>query len=189
MHKVILGTRSLVNKQLLSSSLCKNLSPPRTMDIRWGALSRDLSKLNEDLFAKSCRLFLHKMLQNLLVLKIDSKMQSVLLMIMNLFVWLDIESVCPSMGPSICTCVILPFFPTPVVISQDVTNESCLACVLEYVVWAILRPLGYMRHGEPELSTSQYKARWGRAPHFETHFITSQESIPGVVQAEWAVPS
>ena len=52
----------------------------------------------------------------------------------------------------------LHFFAIPAVVSQNVTNESCLACVKseKYVVWVTLRPLGSMRQGEAELRTLQY---------------------------------
>ena len=58
----------------------------------------------------------------------------------------------------ICPYVTLSFFRIPAVVSQNVTNESCLACVKseKYVVWVTLRPLGSIRQGEAELRTLQY---------------------------------
>ena len=67
-------------------------------------------------------------------------------------------SVCPSVRPSVRKSIKLPFFPIPAVVSQNVTNESCLAYVKseKYVVWVTLRPLGSMMQGEAELRTLQY---------------------------------
>ena len=50
------------------------------------------------------------------------------------------------------------FFPIPAVISKNVANKTCLACVKseKYVVWVTLRPLGFMQGGETELLTLQY---------------------------------
>ena len=73
-------------------------------------------------------------------------------------------SICPSIRKSIRTYVRTShfhFFPIPAVVSQNVANETCLACVKseKYVVWVTLRPLGSMRQGEAELCTLQYQAR------------------------------
>ena len=50
---------------------------------------------------------------------------------------------------SVRTFLTLPFFPIPAVVSHNVTNESCLACLKseKYVVLVTLRPLGSMRQG------------------------------------------
>ena len=45
------------------------------------------------------------------------------------------------------------FFLIPAVVSQNHTDDSCLACVKseKYVVWVTFRPLGFIRLGEAEL--------------------------------------
>ena len=66
-----------------------------------------------------------------------------------------------SVCPSVRTYVTLPFFLIRAVVSQKVTDESCLACVKseKHVVWDTLRPLGSMQRGETELRTLQYQLR------------------------------
>ena len=72
--------------------------------------------------------------------------------------------VCLSVRPSVRTYVRTShfhFFRIPAVVSQNVTNKSCLACVKseKYVVWVTLRPLGSMRQCEAEVRIEQYQAR------------------------------
>ena len=68
---------------------------------------------------------------------------------------LDFTSVCPSVRPSIRTS---HFFPISAVASENVTNESCLACVKseKYAVWVTLRPLGSIKQCETEKGTLQF---------------------------------
>ena len=50
------------------------------------------------------------------------------------------------------------FLLIPAVVSQNHTDDSCLASVKseKNVVWVALRPLGSMQQGETELLTLQY---------------------------------
>ena len=63
-----------------------------------------------------------------------------------------------SVCPLVHTYKTLPFFPIPALLSHNVTNESCSACVKseKYVVWVTLRPLGSVRQGEAEFRKLQH---------------------------------
>ena len=58
---------------------------------------------------------------------------------------------------SLCLCVrhTLQLDLIPPVVSQNLTDKSCLVCVTRelYTFWVILRSLGHMRPGEAELHT------------------------------------
>ena len=81
------------------------------------------------------------------------------------FVYIEIENlndyfklyVCVSFHMYVCMDVTHSFFSILAIVSQNVNNESCLACVKSerYVIWVTLRPLGSMRQGEAELPTLQ----------------------------------
>ena len=49
--------------------------------------------------------------------------------------------------------ITFPFFSIPAIVSQNVTDKSCLACVKseKYVVWVTPRPLRSIKLGEAEL--------------------------------------
>ena len=66
-----------------------------------------------------------------------------------------------SVCPSVRRACVRKIAPNPAVVSQNITNESCLACVMseKYVVCVTLRPPGSMRQGEAELPTLQYQVR------------------------------
>ena len=67
-------------------------------------------------------------------------------------------SVCPFVRrPSIRPCV-RKLAPIPAVVSQNVTNKSCLVCVMseKYAFWVTLRLLGSILQGKVELHTLHY---------------------------------
>ena len=65
------------------------------------------------------------------------------------------------------------FFRIPAVVSQNVTNESCLVGVKseKYVVWVTLRPLGSMSQGEVKIHALQYSARQSRAAYIKLTLV------------------
>ena len=65
-------------------------------------------------------------------------------------------SVCVSLHPAF-GCHTFEF-PIPEVISQNITNKSCLVCVKseKCAFWVILRLMRAMRRGKAELHKSKY---------------------------------
>ena len=104
--------------------------------------------------------------------------------------------ICPSVcwSVSLCDRKVAQFHA---VVSQNITNESCLVCVKSenYAFWVILRPLqGSMRQGKAKLCTLCYQARRSQTAYIESHFqcfIPSLVSDPSscVLQHTRALPS
>jgi len=64
--------------------------------------------------------------------------------------------------PSVRACVRI-LAPIPAVVSQNVTNKSCLICVMreKYACWVTLRPQSDHYHrGEAEVHILNFKTTW-----------------------------
>ena len=73
---------------------------------------------------------------------------------------MDLRSVCPSVHASVSH---ISIFPIPVVLSRNVINEGCLACVKSerYAIWVTLKHVGPW--GEVKLSYVNYNTSQGEA--------------------------
>ena len=72
-------------------------------------------------------------------------------------------SVCPSVRTYVHPYVTFHFFQFPAVVSQNVTNKSCLACVKneKYAPWVIIRPQwDCCCRGEAEVRIIDFKTTW-----------------------------
>ena len=71
--------------------------------------------------------------------------------------------VCLSFRTSVRPYVTLSFFQFPAVVSQNVTNKTCLACVEneKYASWVIIRPQwDCCCRGEAEVRIIDFKTTW-----------------------------
>ena len=70
--------------------------------------------------------------------------------------------------------------PIPAVLSQNVTNKSCLVCTEseKYAFLVNLRPLlGSMRRGQAELCSLRYWPWWSWTTYIKTHFNVSSKIL------------